>query len=223
MASIVMVIGQSGTGKSTSLRNFKKGECSVINVSRKPMPFKCEIPVANVGKYETIKELLLKTESPSIVIDDSTYLLVNEYMSKADERGYDKYTSMAKSFWDLMNFCINELPDWKIVYFLGHTEKGDDGREHFKTVGKMLDNTVVLEGYCTVVLKTVVEDGHYYFQTHNNGYDTVKSPLGMFTQDRIDNDLKATDAEIRKYFNLPTSKPAENKSNENKKSEKKGE
>jgi putative ribosome biogenesis GTPase RsgA len=72
MASIVMVIGQSGTGKSTSLRNFKKGECSVINVSRKPMPFKCEIPVANVGKYETIKELLLKTESPSIVIDDST-------------------------------------------------------------------------------------------------------------------------------------------------------
>jgi hypothetical protein len=216
MASIVMVIGQSGTGKSTSLRNFKKGECSVINVSRKPMPFKCEIPVANVGKYETIKELLLKTESPSIVIDDSTYLLVNEYMSKADERGYDKYTSMAKSFWDLMNFCINELPDWKIVYFLGHTEKGDDGREHFKTVGKMLDNTVVCEGYCTVVFKTVVEDGKYYFCTHNNGYDTVKTPLGMFEADRIDNDLKAADLRMREYFKLPLKAPVENKKSETK-------
>ena len=128
MASIVMVIGQSGTGKSTSLRNFKKGECSVINVSKKPMPFPCELNVANVGNYDTIKTLLQKTEAPSIVIDDCTYLLVNEYMSKADERGYDKYTAMAKSFWDLLNFCINELPDWKIVYFMGHTEKGDDGR-----------------------------------------------------------------------------------------------
>jgi hypothetical protein len=176
------------------------------------MPFKCEIPVANVGRYDTIKELLLKTESPSIVIDDCTYLLVNEYMSKADERGYDKYTAMAKSFWDLLNFCINELPDWKIVYFMGHTEKGDDGREHFKTVGKMLDNTVVCEGYCTVVFKTVVEDGKYYFCTHNNGYDTVKTPLGMFDADRIDNDLKAADLRMREYFNLPLKAPVEKKS-----------
>lgn len=204
MASIVMVIGQSGTGKSTSLRNFKKGECSVINVSRKPLPFKCELAVANTGNYQTIKDLLSKTESPAIVIDDCTYLLVNEYMSKADERGFDKYTAMAKSFWELMNFCINQLPDNKIVYFMGHTEKGDDGREHFKTVGKMLDNTVVCEGYCTVVLKTVVEDGKYYFSTHNNGYDTVKTPFGMYETDRIDNDLKAVDLKLREYFGIET-------------------
>lgn len=204
MASIVMVIGQSGTGKSTSLRNFKRGECSVINVSRKPLPFKCELAVANTGNYQTIKDLLSKTESPAIVIDDCTYLLVNEYMSKADERGFDKYTAMAKSFWELMNFCINQLPDNKIVYFMGHTEKGDDGREHFKTVGKMLDNTVVCEGYCTVVLKTVVEDGKYYFSTHNNGYDTVKTPFGMYETDRIDNDLKAVDLKLREYFGIET-------------------
>ena len=220
MASIVMVIGQSGTGKSTSLRNFKKGECSIVNVSRKPMPFKCEIPVANVGRYDTIKELLLKTESPSIVIDDCTYLLVNEYMAKADERGYDKFTELAKDFWELINFCINELPDYKVVYFLGHSERGEDGREHFKTVGKMLDNVCVLEGYCTVVLKTVVEDGNYYFATKNNGYDTVKTPMGMFEHDRIPNDLKAVDEQVRKYFNLPTTKPAEK---ENKKTETKKE
>ena len=206
MASIVMVIGQSGTGKSTSLRNFKKGEASVINVSKKPMPFPCDLAVANVGNYKTIRELMLKTTSPAIIVDDCTYLIVNEYMSQADIKGYDKYTNMAKNFWEFMNFCINELPDDKIVYFLGHSEKGDDGREHFKTVGRMLDQTVVCEGYCSVVLKTTVEDGHYYFATHNNGYDTVKSPFGMFADDRIDNDLKAVDQRLREYFKITPKK-----------------
>lgn len=206
MASIVMVIGQSGTGKSTSLRNFKKGEASVINVSKKPMPFPCEIPIANVTSYGAIKELLAKTESPSIIVDDCSYLIVNSFMAKADIKGYDKFVELAKDFWELINFCINDLPDWKIVYFLGHSEKGDDGREHFKTVGKMLDNVCVLEGYCTVVLKTVVEDGHYYFSTKNNGYDTVKTPFGMFKDDRIDNDLKAVDARMREYFKITPKK-----------------
>jgi hypothetical protein len=216
MASIVMVIGQSGTGKSTSLRNFKKGEASVINVSKKPMPFPCDLAVVNTGNYKTIKELMLKTTSPAIIVDDCTYLIVNEYMSQADIKGFDKYTNMAKNFWEFMNFCINELPEDKIVYFLGHSEKGEDGREHFKTVGKMLDNTVVCEGYCTVVLKTVVEDGHYYFATHNNGYDTVKSPFGMFKDDRIENDLKAVDSRLREYFKLPLKAPVENKKSETK-------
>ena len=211
MASIVMVIGQSGTGKSTSLRNFKKGEASIVNVSKKPLPFPCDLAIANVGDYNRIRKLLKKTQSPSIVIDDCTYLIVNEYMSNADVKGYDKYTNMAKNFWELLNFCINELPDDKIVYLLGHTEKGEDGREHFKTVGKMLDNTVVCEGYCTVVLKTVVEDGHYYFTTHNNGYDTVKTPLGMFEEDRIDNDLKAVDVRMREFFKLTPKLKSETK------------
>ena len=214
MASIVMIIGQSGTGKSTSLRNFKRGEASIINVSKKPLPFPCDLAVANVGNYQQIKKLMAESKSPAIIIDDCTYLIVNEYMSQADIKGYDKYTSMAKNFWDLLNFIVNELPDDKIVYLLGHTERGEDGREHFKTVGKMLDNTVVCEGYCTVVLKTVVEDGHYYFATHNNGYDTVKSPLGMFTEDRIDNDTKLVDTVMRDFFKM--NKKSENKEKETK-------
>jgi hypothetical protein len=214
MASIVMIIGQSGTGKSTSLRNFKRGEASIINVSKKPLPFPCDLAVANVGNYQQIKKLMAESKSPAIVIDDCTYLIVNEYMSQADIKGYDKYTSMAKNFWDLLNFIVNELPDDKIVYLLGHTERGEDGREHFKTVGKMLDNTVVCEGYCTVVLKTVVEDGHYYFATHNNGYDTVKSPLGMFKEDRIDNDTKLVDTVMRDFFKM--NKKSEPKEKENK-------
>ena len=209
MASIVMVIGQSGTGKSTSLRNFKKGEASVINVSKKPMPFICELPVLNCSNYSQIKELLAKANSPSSVIDDAQYLIVSEYMAKADERGFDKFVQLAKNFWDLINFCINELPDDKIIYLLGHSEKSEDGREHFKTVGKMLDQTCCLEGYCTVVLKTVVEDGKYYFSTHNNGYDTVKTPLGMFSEDRIENDLKAVDVRMREYFKITPKAKAE--------------
>ena len=216
MASIVMVIGQSGTGKSTSLRNFKKGEASVINVSKKPMPFSCDLAVANVGNYKTIKELMLKTTSPAIIVDDCTYLIVNEYMANSDVKTFDKYTSMAKNFWEFMNFCITKLPDDKIVYFLGHSEKGDDGREHFKTVGKMLDNTVVCEGYCTVVLKTVVEDGKYLFATHNNGYDTVKTPMGMFAEDKIDNDLKAVDTRLREFFKITPAKKVETEKKENK-------
>ena len=211
MASIVMVIGQSGPGKSTSLRNFKKGEASVINVSKKPMPFPCELPVLNCGDYVQIKELLKKSQAPSIIVDDAQYLIVTEYMKKADERGYDKFVQLAKNFWDLVNFCITELPDDKIIYLLGHSERSDDGREHFKTVGKMLDGTCCLEGYCTVVLKTQVEDGKYYFCTHNNGYDTVKTPLGMFEEDRIDNDLKAVDARMREYFKLTPAKKVETK------------
>lgn len=214
MASIVMVIGQSGTGKSTSLRNFKKGEASVINVSKKPMPFPCELSVANVGNYKTIKELMQKTQSPAIIVDDCTYLIVNEYMSNADIKGYDKFTNMAKNFWEFMNFCITELPDDKIVYFLGHSEKDEDGREHFKTVGRMLDQTVVCEGYCSVVLKTVVEDGKYMFATHNNGYDSVKTPLGMFADDKIDNDLKAVDTRLREFFKITPAKKPEAKKNE---------
>ena len=209
MAAVVMVIGQSGTGKSTSLRNFKKNECSVINVSHKPLPFKCELNVANVGTYPAIRELLAKSQNKAIVIDDATYLLVNSCMAKIDEKGFDKWNNMAKEFWGLVNFCINELPDDKIVYLLGHSEKDDSGREHFKTVGKMLDNTVVLEGYCTVVLKTVVEDGHYYFATHNNGFDTVKTPFGLYEEDRIDNDLAAVDHKLREYFNIADKKSKE--------------
>ncbi|MCQ2587955.1 MAG: ATP-binding protein [Treponema sp.] len=211
MAAVVMLYGQSGTGKSTSLRNFKKGDASVINVSKKPMPFMCDLPVANTGDYKQICELLVKTQSNSIIIDDATYLIVNEYMSKADERGFDKYTNMAKNFWLLMNFCIEKLPENKIVYFIGHSDIADDGREHFKTVGKMLDNTVVPEGYCTVVLKTVVEDGKYYFSTHNNGHDTVKTPFGMFEDDRIDNDLKLVDVKMRQFFKLDKKSEKEGK------------
>lgn len=201
MSVLVMVYGQSGTGKSTSLRNFKNEEVAVVNVSGKPLPFRGDIKPYNSDNYQKIMAAISQTERKSIVIDDATYLMVNEFMRTAKQVGYQKYTDMAVSFNQLIEFSA-ALPDDKIVYFIGHSDQSDDGREHFKTIGKMLDNYVTVEGRFTIVLKTVVQDGRYMFSTHNNGQDTVKSPMGMFDQALIDNDLKAVDDAIREYWNL---------------------
>ena len=201
MAVLVMVYGQSGTGKSTSLRNFEPSEVAVVNVSGKPMPFRTKLQTYNTDDYGKILNALSKTERKSIVIDDATYLMVGEFMRNAKVSGYQKYTDMAVSFNNLIEYA-SKLPDDVIVYFLGHSEQMDDGREHFKTIGKMLDNYVTVEGKFTIVLKTVVQDGKYMFSTHNSGQDTVKSPMGLFESDFIDNDLKAVDSSIREYWGL---------------------
>lgn len=199
MAVLVMIYGQSGTGKSTSLRNFKNEDVAVVNVSGKPLPFRGGIKPYNSDNYTKIMAAISKTDRKSVVIDDATYLMVNEFMRTAKQTGYQKYTDMAVSFNQLIEFAAS-LPDDKIVYFMGHSDQADDGREHFKTIGKMLDNYVTVEGRFTIVLKTVVQDGKYMFSTQNNGQDTVKSPMGMFDAALIDNDLKAVDDAIREYW-----------------------
>lgn len=201
MAVLVMIYGQSGTGKSTSLRNFTNDEVAVINVSRKPLPFRSKLTTYDTDSYTKISSALGKIERKSIVIDDATYLMVNEFMRTAKLTGYQKYTDMAFNFNSLVAQA-SQLANDKIVYFLGHSDLKDDGTEHFKTVGKMLDNYVTVEGKFTIVLKTVVQDGKYYFATHNSGQDTVKSPLGMFESNYVDNDLKAVDTIIREYYGI---------------------
>lgn len=201
MAVLVMIYGQSGTGKSTSLRNFTNDEVAVINVSGKPLPFRSKLTTYDTDSYAKISSALSKIERKSIVIDDATYLMVNEFMRTAKVAGYQKYTDMAVNFNSLVAQA-SQLANDKIVYFLGHSDLKDDGTEHFKTIGKMLDNYVTVEGKFTIVLKTVVQDGKYYFATHNSGQDTVKSPLGMFEENYVDNDLKAVDAIIREYYGI---------------------
>lgn len=201
MAILVMVYGQSGTGKSTSLRNFSPEEVSIINVSGKPLPFRKKLPTWSTDNYQEIVQTLPKIQTPSIVIDDATYLMTNEFMRNARVTGFQKFTDMALNFNSLIEIT-RALPDDKIVYFIGHSDQADDGREHFKTIGKMLDNYVTVEGKFTIVLKTVVKDGEYYFSTQNNGQDTVKSPLEMFDRELITNDLKMVDDTIRNYYGL---------------------
>ena len=201
MAVLVMIYGQSGTGKSTSLRNFTNDEVAVINVSGKPLPFRSKLTTYDTDNYAKISSALGKIERKSIVIDDATYLMVNEFMRTAKVAGYQKYTDMAVNFNSLVAQA-SQLANDKIVYFLGPSDLKEDGTEHFKTIGKMLDNYVTVEGKFTIVLKTVVQDGKYYFSTHNSGQDTVKSPLGMFEDNYVDNDLKAVDTIIREYYGI---------------------
>lgn len=201
MAILVMVYGQSGTGKSTSLRNFEPEDVSIINVSGKPLPFKKKLPTANTDSYINILKGLPKITTPSIVIDDATYLMVNAFMRQAKTPGYQKYTDMAFDFNNLIDYA-GQMPDDRIIYFMGHSDMADDGREHFKTIGKMLDNYVTLEGKFTIVLKTVVKDGQYLFSTQNNGQDTVKSPMDLFPAVLIPNDLKAVDDAIRAFYGI---------------------
>lgn len=199
----VMIFGESGSGKSTSLRNFKAGEVSVINVSKKPLPFRNNgLVIVNTNDYQRITSLLLKSQRKSIVIDDATYLLVDEFMRTAKAAGFQKFTDMALNFYQLVQLVIDKLPPEKIVYFLGHVDRDANGNERFKTIGKLLDEKVTLEGLFTIVLKTEVHDRRYTFATQTNGMDTVKSPMGMFEHLQIDNDLQFVDKKIRDYYGI---------------------
>lgn len=201
MAIIVMVYGQSGTGKSTSLRNFNPDNVAVINVSGKPMPFRSKLQTYNTDDYMKIDAAIKKTERKSIVIDDASYLMADEFMRTAKVTGFQKFTDMALNYFTLVKTAA-ALPDDRIVYFLGHSDTDANGAEKFKTIGKLLDEKITLEGLYTIVMKTVVTDGRYMFSTKNNGQDTVKTPVGMFSEPLIDNDLYAVDAIIREYYGI---------------------
>lgn len=206
MAIPVLILGESGTGKSASLRNCPPERFGVINVSRKPLPFRSSLKTCNTDDYGKITSVLKGCKAPSVVIDDSQYLMVNAFMRRSNEKGYDKYTDIAHAHWSLIDFVITQMPPEKIVYFMSHIDRDQGGNEKAKTVGRMIDQYITLEGLFTIVLKTHVADGKYTFQTHNSGYDTVKTPLGMFEADEIDNDLLAVDDVIRDYYDLKTTK-----------------
>ena len=169
----------------------------------KPLPFKGRFTnTVNSDKYDVITDALKSMKTKIAVIDDAQYLMANEFMRRAMERGYDKFTEIANNFWTLVNYVITELPFDVTVYFLMHIDRDDAGNEKVKTIGKLLDEKITVEGMFTVVLKSIVKDGVYSFTTQSNGHDTVKSPLGMFPTYEIDNDLKAVDNIVRAFWEL---------------------
>lgn len=205
MGVLVYVLGRSGTGKSYSMRNFDKDKLGVVNVQGKILPFKGAGAIETVDtdqSDEIVKaiERLAKSHK-SIVVDDYQYVMANEFMRRAAERGYDKFTEIARHAWDIAD-CVRRLPNDVIVYIMCHTDTDGEGTERLKTIGKLLDEKICLEGMSTIVLKTNVSDGQYTFLTQNNGRDTVKSPAGMFPSYAIDNDLKYVDEKIRNYYEL---------------------
>ena len=214
MALPVLIIGRSGSGKTYSLKNFQPGEIGIISVEKGRLPFRSELPVKRVPKYENsadintyaqankakyawIERQIQKATVPSVAVDDSQYLLVNELFDRTYEKGYDKFTSMAAKFRELIHF-VNDLDDdKKIVYFLHHSETDADGREKVKTIGKMLDEKLTVEGCFDIVIYCA---DHKFF-TQANGQSTAKTPEGMFDLE-IPNDLKAVDTAIREYYEI---------------------
>lgn len=212
MSLPVFIIGRSGSGKTYSLKNFKADEVGVISVEKGRLPFKSDIKVTkiknfsdedispaqmNAARYSWLEQVIAKSKVRTIVIDDSQYLLANELFDRAKEKGYEKFTDMAANFRNLIKF-VNELPeDDKIVYFLHHSELDSDGKEKVKTIGKMLDEKLCIEGCFDIVL--YCQD--YKFYTQSNGQSVAKSPEGMFELE-IPNDLKFVDKTIREYYGL---------------------
>ena len=197
----VLILGHSGSGKSTSMRNCTADRFGVINVQGKPLPFRTELKTYNTDEYDKIISALRRAETPSLVIDDSQYLMSHEFMYRASEKGFDKYGEIGQHFFQLLE-AIRKMPDDRIVYLMHHIDLDDAGREKAKTVGKMVDNYIVVEGCFTIVLKAIATADGYFFRTKTNGADAVKAPLGMFQEEQIDNDLLEVDNIIREYYGL---------------------
>lgn len=208
MGMPVLIIGKSGSGKSTSLRNFDEKELALINVIKKPLPFKKKFEsTLNTDDYQTIMRALFKTEKKAIVIDDSGYLITNHFMDKHSSCGggnavFNLYNEIGDYFWSLIEFVKNKLPDDKIVYFIMHEDKNDFGDIKPKTIGKLLDEKVCIEGMFTIALRCMTDNNKHYFKTQSDGSDICKTPLEMFENKEIDNDLKVVDETIRKYYEI---------------------
>ena len=204
MAIPILILGESGTGKSASLRGFQSGEVALINVAGKPLPFRNSLPSITTDNYPQIADALTRMQTPVAVIDDAQYLMANAFMRRSSETGYQKFTDIARDYWHLVAEVIPRMvPDDRTVYILQHVETTDQGREKAKTIGRLLDDKITVEGLFSIVLKTTVKDGVFYFSTINSGKDTVKAPMGLFPAPLIDNDLRAVDVAIREYYGLP--------------------
>lgn len=197
----VLILGESGSGKSTSMRNFDIEEVGLFNVASKPLPFKKQLKKVNGATYSKILATLKEPKLKIYVIDDSQYLLCFEMFDRAKETGYNKFTDMAQNFYTLIQHIINHTPDDVIVYFLHHTEMTSDGHLKAKTIGKMLDEKLTVEGLFSIVLLCTTDGTSHKFITQSDGYTTAKSPMEMFPAE-IDNDLKMVDETIRKYYEI---------------------
>lgn len=208
MAIPVLIIGKSGSGKSTSLRNFGEKELALINVAKKPLPFRKKFEsTMNTDNYSEIMKGIFNTIKKSIVIDDAGYLITNHFMSKHSTAGggngvFTLYNELGDHFWTLIEFVKNKVAEDKIVYFIMHEDKNDNGDVKPKTIGRLLDEKVCIEGMFTIALRCMTDNNKHFFRTQSNGADICKTPIDMFENIEIDNDLKLVDTTIREYYEL---------------------
>lgn len=200
----VLVIGESGSGKTYSLKNFEPNDIAIFSVEKSRLPFQKKLPLMKNATYERIAAVFNKTLTrKSYAIDDSQYLLVNEMFKGMTEHanGFEIYKNIALNFRNLIHFVNYNLPDDVIVYFLHHSETDASGTIKAKTVGKMLDEKLSIPGCFDIVLYARMDGDNHVFQTQADGFAIAKSPEKMFSK-IIPNDLKAVDKRIREYYEL---------------------
>ena len=197
----VLLIGKSGSGKSASLWNFKKDEIAIANVLGKPLPFKNDLNAPKVDDYNIILKAIQTTDKKVIVIDDANYLITNEFMNKSSVKGFDKYNEMGNNFFNLIN-GIKNIDGGKTVYLIMHEDTDEEGNVKPKTIGKLLDDKVNIQGMFTICIRAMYDNGNYIFRLKTNGQDCVKTPIGLFEEEQIENDLKLVDEKIREYYEL---------------------
>jgi len=211
----VMILGESGSGKTTSLRNLNPEETVIIQAIKKPLPFR-QVNFKPWDNKSKTGSIIITDQSSTIcsainampkfgkkiiIIDDYQYTMANEFMRRASETGFNKFTEIARHAWDIA-MCAQEAPDDVRIYLLAHTVTDDQGKTKVKTIGKMLDEKITLEGLFTIVMRTMRVDGKYRFSTQTNNNDTVKTPMDMFDSELIDNDLQMVDKAIKQYYNI---------------------
>lgn len=208
----VLIIGKSGSGKSASMKNCVGKDFNIVRVLNKPLPFKGKINGWVTDDYQTIRKALRSAPAKSVVIDDAGYLITNFFMRNHSTKGkgndvFGLYNQMADDFWNMIqNVVIAEVPQDKIVYIIMHEDTDDYGNIRAKTIGKLLDDKICLEGLCTVVLRCVNNLTEHKFITQSDGSAISKSPEGMFEDLEIPNDLLYVDTQIRKYYGIENEK-----------------
>lgn len=207
MGNPIIVYGKSGSGKSRSLKNFGEDEIFLINVEGKRLPFKKKFKyVAALDDIETIMSKLSKMPCKTAVIDDAGYLMTHYFMShhreKSNGASFDMYDTIADNLFTLIRNIKTKLKDNINVYIMFHEDTSDFGETKLKTIGKLLDSKVCMEGMVTVCIRCMSEDGKHFFRVHTNGSDITKTPEEMFKDDEIENDLKAVDTAIRSYWEI---------------------
>lgn len=204
MGVAVLILGESGSGKSASMRNFNENDVRILNVASKPLPFRNvnKLKKADKATYGMIKGAVSSGQTLSYVVDDAQYLMAFESFDKANEVGYGKFTTMAKNYQEMLRYIQEETPSDTIVYVMQHIDTDEGGKVKAKTLGKMLDQQLTVEGLFTIVLLCKAYEKRHYFITQSDGTNPCKSPMGMFDDVEIDNDLKMVDDTIREYYGL---------------------
>lgn len=208
----VLILGYSGSGKTRSIKTMDPNTTGVFLVEKPRLPFREQFKVVKNAGYPQIMTALKAPTMKSYVIDDSQYLLVNEFFDKANEKGYEKFTQIALNFRNLIHWVNVGLPDDVIVYFLHHIQTDEtNGRIKAKTIGRMLDEKLTVEGCFDIVMMTEHNQDGWWFRTHTGGNDPVKTPEDMFGDDLIANDLALVDRTIREYYGLQPAKTKKEK------------